>query len=193
MPAPTLRLGTRRSPLALTQANLAKAALEGALPGLVVELVEVVTTGDRDQRELALIEQRQGRPLVLVDLAVPRDIDPSCGELPGVDVFDLDDLERVVSQTFTVRGDAVAEVEQMASEATEEFGRWLRAQDATPAIRAMRERAEAMRAAELERFLARMTHLAAEDRRRIEQLTRSIVNRMLHAPTQRLREAAERQ
>ena len=140
-----------------------------------------------------VIEQRQGRPLVLVDLAVPRDIDPACGELPGVDVFDLDDLERVVSQTFEVRGDAVAEVEQMASEATEEFGRWLRAQDATPAIRAMRERAEEMRAAELERFLARMTHLAAEDRRRIEQLTRSIVNRMLHEPTVRLREAAERE
>ncbi|MBC7460356.1 MAG: glutamyl-tRNA reductase [Thermoleophilia bacterium] len=139
-----------------------------------------------------VIAARGGRPLVLVDLAVPRDIEPECGELPGVDVYDLDDLERVVSQTFEVRGDAVAAVEALAAEATEEFTRWLRAEDATPAIRDMRERAEAVRSAELKRFMARMVHLAPEDRRRIEQLTRSIVNRLLHAPTVRLREAAER-
>ncbi|MCW2949244.1 MAG: glutamyl-tRNA reductase [Thermoleophilia bacterium] len=140
-----------------------------------------------------VIAARDGRPLVLVDLAVPRDIEPECGELPGVDVYDLDDLERVVSQTFEVRGDAVAEVEQLAADATDEFRRWLRAQQATPAIRAMRERAEAVRVTELERFLARMTHLSPEDQRRIDQLTRSIVKRMLHAPTVRLRQAAERQ
>jgi glutamyl-tRNA reductase len=68
----------------------------------------------------------------------------------------------------------------------------MRAEAATPTIRKMRERAESLRTAELERFFGRMEHLSGEDRERIEQLTRTIVNRVLHAPTIQLREAAER-
>jgi glutamyl-tRNA reductase len=143
------------------------------------------------ERVEAAMRRRGGRPLVLVDLAVPRDIDPTCGEVPGVHIFDLDDLERVVAETLDVRADEVEAVQQLAREGVEEFVAWLRAQAATPQIRAMRERAEQIRAAELERFLARMTHLTPEDRQRIDQLTRGIVNRMLHAPTMQLRQAAE--
>ncbi|MCW2922654.1 MAG: glutamyl-tRNA reductase [Thermoleophilia bacterium] len=144
------------------------------------------------ERIAAAMEARGGRPLVLVDLAVPRDIDPECGTIPGVHVFDLDDLERVVSETLEVRTDEVEAVEDLARNGATEFGQWLRAEAATPRIREMRERAERIRRAELERFMARMTHLAAEDRQRIDLLTRGIVNRMLHAPTMQLREAAER-
>ena len=140
----------------------------------------------------AAMRVRDGRPLVLVDLAVPRDIDPTCGEVPGVHVFDLDDLERVVADTLDVRAEEVDAVEELARDGADEFENWLRAEAATPQIREMRERAEALRQAELERFLARMTHLSAEDRQRIDQLTRGIVNRLLHAPTMQLREAAER-
>jgi glutamyl-tRNA reductase len=144
------------------------------------------------ERVAAAMQRRCGRPLVLVDLAVPRDIDPTCGEIAGVHIFDLDDLERVVAETLEVRTDEVDAVQQLAREGVEEFATWLRAEAATPQIRAMRERAEQIRAAELERFLARMTHLTVEDRQRIDQLTRGIVNRMLHAPTMQLRQAAER-
>ncbi len=145
----------------------------------------------RDRIEAAM-RARAGRPLVLVDLAVPRDIDPACGEVAGVHVFDLDDLERVVVETLEVRGEEVAAVEQLADEGTAEFVQWLRAEAATPRIREMRERAEELRRAELERFLTRMGHLDVEDRQRIDHLTRGIVNRLLHAPTMQLREAAER-
>jgi glutamyl-tRNA reductase len=144
------------------------------------------------ERLAAAVSERDGRPLVLVDLAVPRDIDPSCGELPGVHVFDLDDLERVVAETLEVRAEEVTAVEQLAREAAGEFADWLRGEAATPTIRSMRERAEALRGEELERFFARMEHLSPEDRERIEQLTRTIVNRVLHAPTMQLRAAAER-
>jgi len=144
------------------------------------------------ERIAAAMQQRGGRPLVLVDLAVPRDIDPECAEIDGVHVFDLDDLERVVSETLHVRSEEIDAVEQLARDGTHEFLSWLRAEAATPQIRALRERAEQLRQAELERFLARMTHLAPEDRQRIDQLTRGIVNRLLHAPTMQLREAAER-
>lgn len=142
-------------------------------------------------RVAAAMSRRDGRDLVLVDLAVPRDIDPACGEIPGVHMFDLDDLERVVAETIEVRADEVEAVEQLASEGTREFRQWLRAEAATPRIREMRARAEEIRRAELDRLLARMEHLSEADRQRIDQLTRTIVNRMLHAPTMRLREAAE--
>lgn len=149
----------------------------------------VVLTADRIEQ---VMQQRGGRPLVLVDLAVPRDIDSACGALDGVHAFDLDDLERVVAETLEVRSEEVDAVERLARDAADEFVAWLRAESATPRIRAMRERAERVRRAELDRFLARMPHLTAADRDRIDQLTRSIVNRMLHAPTIQLRRAAER-
>jgi glutamyl-tRNA reductase len=142
-------------------------------------------------RVAAAMQARDGRPLVLVDLAVPRDIDPDCSELAGVHVFDLDDLERVVSETLHVRSEEVDAVEQMATDATQEFRAWLRAEAATPRIRAMRARAERLRREELERVLARMPHLAETDRKRIDRLTRSIVNRVLHDTTMQLRRDAE--
>lgn len=144
------------------------------------------------ERVAAAAAERAGRPLVLVDLAVPRDIDPECGALPGVHVFDLDDLERVVAQTLDVRTEEVAAVELLARGAAREFTDWLRAEAATPTIRSMRDGAEQLRRAELDRFFRSMDHLSAEDRERIEQLTRTIVNRVLHAPTMQLRAAAER-
>lgn len=144
------------------------------------------------ERIAAVMQRRAGRPIVLVDLAVPRDIDAACGDVEGVHVFDLDDLERVVADTLDVRGDAVDDVARIAAEGADAFARWLRALDATPAIRELRERAERERRSELDRFLARHAHLDAADIDRIDRLTRSIVNRVLHAPTVRLREAAER-
>lgn len=143
------------------------------------------------ERIEAAVRERDGRPLVLVDLAVPRDIDPSCGELAGVHVFDLDDLERVVAETLEVRSEEVEAVQALAREAAVEFTQWLRAEAvATPHIRTMRADAEVIRATELERFLSRMEHLSDADRARIDQLTRGIVSRVLHAPTLQLRESA---
>lgn len=137
------------------------------------------------------MQARGGRPLVIVDLAVPRDVDPACSAIDGVHAFDLDDLERVVAQTLDVRSDEVLAVEQLARDAAGEFAAWLRAERATPQIRAMRERAEQARVQELERFLARMPHLGDADRARIDKLTRTILNRVLHERTVQLRAAAE--
>lgn len=149
----------------------------------------VVLTAERIEQAM---QRREGRPLVLVDLAVPRDIDAACSAIDGVHAFDLDDLERVVAETLEVRSEEVDAVERLAREAAQEFVAWLRAQDATPRIREMRERAEHARRDELDRLLARMPHLTPADRERIDQLTRAVVNRMLHAPTIQLRRAAER-
>ncbi len=143
---------------------------------------------DRIQRAM---RARQGRQLVLVDLAVPRDIEPECGAIAGVHAFDLDDLERVVAQTLDVRSDEVAQVQRIARDATVEFSAWMRAERATPRIRAMREHAEQLRRDELANVLDGMPHLSDEDRSRIDELTRSIVNRVLHEQTLQLRSVAE--
>jgi glutamyl-tRNA reductase len=143
------------------------------------------------ERIAEAMRERDERPLVLVDLAVPRDIDPACGAIEGVHAFDLDDLERIVAQTLDVRSEEVDAVEQLATDAAREFAAWLRAERATPRIRAMRERAEQLRQQELSRVLERMPHVAAEDRERIDRLTRTIVNRVLHEQTVQLRRAAE--
>ena len=127
------------------------------------------------------------RRRVFLDLAVPRDIDPEVGSLPGCSLFDMDDLERVVAETMDMRIREREQAESMVAEAVLGFLRWHREQDAVPAIIELRQAADAIRQEETERFIRRAGHLAPEDRRRIDQLTRSIVNRLLHAPTQHLR------
>jgi glutamyl-tRNA reductase len=127
------------------------------------------------------------RPLVLLDLAVPRDIDPAIAEQCGCTLFDLDDLERVVAETLGKRQREVEQAETIVSRAVAAFQRWHREQEAVPVIVELRQAADSIREEEMARFVRRASHLAPEDRRRVEQLTRSIVNRLLHAPTEHLR------
>lgn len=144
---------------------------------------------DRDRMQ-RVVAARSGRPLVLVDLAVPRDIEHAVGELPGCHLYDLDDLEHDVAATMHERFRELDAVTDIVDSAAEEFLRWRRSQNVVPAIMTLRRSAEGIRLRELQRFEKRLAHLAAEDRRRVEQLTRSIVNKLLHQPTVRLREAA---
>lgn len=148
----------------------------------------VLFTRERIERAM---EARGGRALVLVDLAVPRDIDPSCGSIDGVHAFDLDDLERIVAQTMDVRSEEVAAVDALARDAATQFAAWLRGERATPQIRAMRERAETRLREELDDLMQQHATLTSEQRMHIEQLTRRIVNGVLHEQTVRLRQAAE--
>jgi len=137
-----------------------------------------------------IVERRGGRDLVLVDLAVPRDIEAGVGELPGCHLFDLDDLEHVVAETLHARASVLAEARAIVDTASTAFSTWRRAQQATPAIIAMRSAAEQIRRDEFDRFDRRLGHLTPDDRLRVEQLTRSITNRLLHAPTEHLRSRA---
>lgn len=146
----------------------------------------VITTA----RVKAALSERPGRPIVVVDLAVPRDVEAEVGALPGCHLFDLDDLEHVVAETRAVRGAELERVDAIVGEELAAFEAWRRSQAAVPAIVAMRAAAEEIRRAELERWEQRSGRLAPEERARVDQLTRSIVNRLLHAPTISLRQAA---
>lgn len=142
--------------------------------------------------ELApVIGGRAGRPMVLVDISVPRDIDPAVADLDGVALFDIDDLERVVEMNLADRRAEAERGEHIVAAAVDAFQAWTRGMAAAPAIVTMRAEAERLRCAELARVAAQWDGLSEDEYRRLDQLTRSIVNKLLHGPTVRMRRAAE--
>ncbi|MFL5926932.1 MAG: glutamyl-tRNA reductase [Gaiellaceae bacterium] len=132
------------------------------------------------------------RPLLLVDLAVPRDVDPAVRALAGCTVRDVDDLEGVAAAGLDRRLAEVPRAEAIVTEESRRFAVWQRELAATPAISSLRRRAEEIRTAELARAATRLAQLSPAERRSVETLTAQIVAKLLHAPTVRAREAAGR-
>jgi glutamyl-tRNA reductase len=145
----------------------------------------------REELELVM-ESRGGRPLLLIDIAVPRDIDPTVRELPGVSLFDMDDLQREVARNMDARESEVAHVRTIIEQEVERFGDWLASLDVVPTIAALRERGEEIVQRVLRENEPRWESLSATDRARVELLAHTIVRRMLHEPTLRMKGAAER-
>jgi glutamyl-tRNA reductase len=128
------------------------------------------------------------RTLLLVDLAVPRDLDHMIGELPYAFLYDVDDLDEAVG-TGTAEG-AAARAEAIVAEEAERFRAWQASRGVVPAIAQLRARAEEIRGRELARASRRLSGLDPEERRAVEAVTAQIVNKLLHDPTVRLKEAA---
>lgn len=134
---------------------------------------------------------RAARAMVIVDISVPRDVEAAVADLPGVALFDIDDLERVVETNLNGRRIEAERGELLVVGAVEGFAAWRRGLTATPAITSLRERAESIRQAELARVDGHWDALSDADRDRVEALTKGIVNKLLHEPTVRMRTAAE--
>lgn len=130
------------------------------------------------------------RPLVIMDIAVPRDVDSDVAELPGVFLYNIDDLQQVVEATERARGHAVPEAERLVEEQAERFLRWYRAREAVPLIRGMRARAEELRREQIESALAEMDGLSPEETERLRAASRLMLNKLLHGPTVALRRVA---
>jgi glutamyl-tRNA reductase len=140
----------------------------------------------------AALRGRGHRPLFVVDLGVPRNVDPRVDELDGVYLYDVDDLGRVAEANAEERRRERVRAEAIVLEEAQRFDGWLAALAAVPTIRDLRSRAEAIRSREVERALARLG--AAESPREVlEQLTRGLVNKLLHAPIARLRAQEDRE
>jgi glutamyl-tRNA reductase len=148
---------------------------------------EVVLTADHVAQALPA---RKGRPLLLIDLAVPRDLDPAINDLPDCYLYDIDDLEAVVEETMQGREAEFAKAEAIAAAEGERFRDWLASRDAVPAITSIRERAEAIRRGELAKASSRLAGLSEQEREAVDSLTSRIVNKLLHEPIVRLKEAA---
>ncbi|MCB0881183.1 MAG: glutamyl-tRNA reductase [Thermoleophilia bacterium] len=132
---------------------------------------------------------RPDRPLVVIDISVPRDVDPGVRDIPGVVLHDIDDLEQVVEANMNGRRREALHGERVVHEAVDAFAEWRSGLAASPAIRGLRDRAEEIRRGELQRMEGVWDSLSDADRERLEALTRSIVNKLLHEPTVRARAA----
>jgi glutamyl-tRNA reductase len=129
-------------------------------------------------------------PLLILDIALPRDVEKEVGELPNVFLYDIDDLSQVVEGTLERRRSEIAVAENIVQDGIRDFWSWYRGRNVVPLIRELRGRAEELRETETTRALRSMQHLSAGDQAAIENLTRQLLNKVLHAPTARLREAA---
>jgi glutamyl-tRNA reductase len=140
---------------------------------------------------LEVMSAREGRPLLLIDLAVPRDIQPECREVPGVALHDMDDLQRLVERNASGREAEARRAEVVLRAELGRFERWLATQDVTPTISALRARGDEI----VERVLAenenRWEGVTDADRTRMQAMARSIASRLLHEPTLRLKRAGE--
>ncbi|PKQ38003.1 MAG: glutamyl-tRNA reductase [Actinobacteria bacterium HGW-Actinobacteria-1] len=134
---------------------------------------------------------RGGRPLFLIDIAVPRDIEPAVNELGNVFLYDIDDLSGVVESNLEERMREARRAEVIIEDEFAAFARWRESLEVQPTVAAIRARADVIRQAELEKACKRLGNLSEKDLETINALTCAIVNKMLHGPTQRLKQAAE--
>src|SRR5919108_672659 len=142
----------------------------------------------REELEV-VVEERGRRPLVLIDIAVPRDIEPSVRDLcSGVTLFDMDDLQREVARNLSVREAEADKARGLIDEDAGRFDRWLDTLDVVPTITALRERAERIVEQVLRDNEQRWERLSDADRERVGMMARAIVKRLLHEPTLRLKQ-----
>jgi glutamyl-tRNA reductase len=128
--------------------------------------------------------------LLLIDLAVPRDIEPDVNDVPGAHLYTVDDLHEVVNATLEQRSTAITAARNIVDEEVSAFKTWLRSYDALPTLSSWRQRADTLRDAELQRTLRRLTTLSPEEQYIVEAFSRSLVNKILHDPTLRTKHAA---
>jgi glutamyl-tRNA reductase len=133
---------------------------------------------------------RKGAPLLLIDLAVPRDIQPSCRDIGGVTLFDMDDLQNLVERNASGREAEAKRATTLLRGELGRFERWMATQDAVPTVAALRRRADEVVASVLAENESRWESLSDADRARIEVMARAIASRLLHEPTLRLKRAA---
>jgi glutamyl-tRNA reductase len=152
-----------------------------------VDVVLSSTSAPETVLQAGDVPARRRTPLFFIDIAVPRDLDSAIAKLDGCFLYDIDDLEAVVAETLSGRRSEAARAEQLVAEEAERFRSWRASLDVVPAIASLRARAEEIRTAELAKVDGRMSD---DERRTLESVTSQIVNKLLHLPTIRMKEAA---
>ncbi len=144
-----------------------------------------------ERAELAeVMATRPERPLMLIDIAVPRDIDPNCREIAGVSVHDIDDVQQIVERNASGREGEAKRAERIIEAELDRFERWLGLQEVVPTISALREHADEVVRRVLAENEGRWESLSEADRERVEKMAKAIASRLLHDPTLRIRRSA---
>ena len=181
------QLAERAGGRAVTLDGLAAALADADLLLTSTGSTTVVVTAEQLSDVLAA---RPDRSLLIVDLGMPRDIDPAAADLAGVSLLGLADVERFVAANLDERRKEVAPVRAIVAEEVERWVEATTARQATPTVSALHQRAEELRAAELDRYRNRLAGLEPRERAAVEALTRSLLAKLLHDPTVRLKDAA---
>jgi len=138
----------------------------------------------------ALMTRREGRPLLIVDIAVPRDVDPAAGSIDGITLLDMDDLRAFADSGIRERQREVSAVEVIIEQEVERYMAYATAREVAPLIAALHGRADEIRDSELDRFANRLHDLSPKEREAVEALVQGIIGKMLYRPTVRLKDAA---
>jgi len=146
---------------------------------------------ERSEMEVVMAGRGE-RPMLLIDLAVPRDIDPACRELPGVNLHDVDDVQQIVERNASGREAEALRAQGLIDSELARFERWLAAQEVTPTVTALRARANEIVAQVLAENESRWESLSEADHERLELMARAIAGRLLHEPTLRIKGVADR-
>ena len=138
----------------------------------------------------ALMTRREGRPLLIVDIAVPRDVDPLAGSIEGITLLDMNDLRAFADSGIRERQREVSAVEVIIEQEVERYSAYATAREVAPLIAALHGRADEIRDSELERFASRLSDLSPKEREAVEALVQGVIGKMLYRPTVRLKDAA---
>ena len=136
-----------------------------------------------------VISKRRGKPIFLIDIAVPRDIDPRVNKLENVFLYDIDDLEGVVKTNVAEREKEARKVHTIIHSEVDEFSAWLHSLDVTPTIAALRKKADEIRAAEVEKIMNKLNGLSEREKNLVRTLAGGIINKLLHQPIVKIKES----
>jgi glutamyl-tRNA reductase len=140
----------------------------------------------RDAIEQAM-KARRGRPLFIIDIAVPRDVEPEAGDIDEVFLYNVDDLQGIVKENLARRTAELERADAIVADETAKFAAWLQSREIIPTVVALRERFEAIRRSELERLQPRLASLPPEARAQVDHITKLIVEKLLLSPTEQLK------
>jgi glutamyl-tRNA reductase len=197
--AGTIFLANRHADRALSLAERFGGSVVG-LDGLPEQLVraDIVVSSTSSPHPIVgyeelevVIAERDARPLLLIDIAVPRDIEARCGDLDGVTLYDIDDLQGVVARNLNTRVEEVPRAEEIVEEEIQRFARWLGQLEVLPTVSALREHGGAIVEQVLAENDGRWESASPRDVVRIEAVARAVANRLLHEPTIRLRSLSQ--
>ena len=138
-----------------------------------------------------VMRPRRNRPLFIIDIAMPRDVEAAAGEIEEVFLYNIDDLQATVRENLARRASEVSRAETIVNEEVDKFAAWFRSRGAIPTVVALRERFEAIRRAELERLDFKLSALPPEARARVDEITHLIVEKLLLTPTEQLKSLAD--
>lgn len=138
-----------------------------------------------------VMKERKNKPVFIIDISVPRNIDPQINNLDNVYLYDIDDLQGIVDSNILERQKEAKKAEEIIEEEIETFSKWLASLDSVPTIIALREKAEGIKTEELDKLTNRLPDLGKKEKQAVEQTINSIINKLIHAPTVALKDSSE--